>query len=115
MTSNRKYSRHNFLQMSKGRTIPATVIKIVTLMGVSATSERNSLITNLLHDGLENLPDKNKSRIKETCIAYSNLPHPKKYYMSRSVLKRLISLVLWIKDKSRTGGAIESPTGIAKV
>ena len=43
--------------MSKNRKIPDTIIQIVTLMGISVAAERNSLIDDLLSDGLENLSD----------------------------------------------------------
>ena len=92
----------------------AEIIQIATLMFMLVAEESNILVADLLSDGLENLTEETESGIKDACISYSKLPHPDNYNISRSFLKRMIFLTLWVKYKNRTGESIEFPTGIAK-
>ena len=52
-----KDSCYNVVQLSKSRKMPAMIIQIITLIGISLAVKSNSLISDLITDALENLSE----------------------------------------------------------
>ena len=52
-----KDSCYNVVQLSKSRKMPAMIIQIITLIGMSLAVKSNSLISDLITDALENLSE----------------------------------------------------------
>ena len=76
---------------------------------MSVQRERNYLISDMLPDGLENLVDENEEEINSACVSYSkpsNVGTPASpvrliFQVSMPVLRRLVQLMRWVKDRDR--------------
>lgn len=80
-----------------------TTINILTWSGMSTAAHRNVVIADLLPepDGIANLVDETKDRIKSTYIAYAKRTN-NAFNVSHTTVKRLTSLMYWVQDKERT-------------
>ena len=65
-------------------------------------------------DRLENLLDETEEGIRDTCVQYNRGTDPDRFRVSRSVIKKLISLMHWVKDKNQVQERIEFPTGTSQ-
>ena len=82
---------------------------------MSTVAHRNVVIADLLPepDGIANLVDETKDRIKSTYIAYAKRTN-NAFNVSHTTVKRLTSLMYWVQDKERTSDDIHFEAGTTR-
>ena len=86
-----------------------TVIDMLTWMGVSVARNRQAIIADLLPhpEGIGNLKDETADGIKDACESYSKRgPENQRFIVSRTTIKRITSLMHWVKDRHRLAEAM---------
>ena len=94
--------------------MPVPVEEILTFIGMTVQANRIVLEQDLLPapGGLRNLINEDADGITETCASYYKAGDPtNRFKISRTVVKRLISLMYWVKDKNRINEEIEFDDG----
>ena len=82
--------------------MPININQILTFIGVGSTAHRTIISQDMLPalDRLENLLDETEEGIRDTCVQYNRGTDPDRFRVSRSVIKKLISFMHWVKDKN---------------
>ena len=93
--------------------MPVTVNQILTYLGIDTAAHRAIISADLMPNPgkLENLLDETEEGIKDTCLSYNRGDPGDRIRISRSVVKKLVSLMHWAKDKHRVNERIEFPNG----
>ena len=85
-------------------------------IGFLVQQERSYVITDMLPDRLKDLVEETLAGIRGSCIGHTKIPpvgkSVQRFNVSRPVLRRLISLMLWAKDKRGLGEYMEFVAGI---
>ena len=89
-------------------------VNILTYIGLTVARERNHIIADMLPDGMDDMADETEEGIRTACVGYTKIPNTGRFTVSRPVLKRLISLMHWAKDKRRLGEDCEFPAGTTR-
>ena len=85
-------------------------VAILTQIGVSTVGARNAIINDLFPGGLEDLQYLSKTDIKDACAAYAKRTVGS-FVVSQLHTKRIISLMLWVRDQERIGEIAEFANG----
>ena len=82
--------------------MPVTVNQILTYLGIDTAAHRTIISADLMPNPgkLENLLDETEEGIKDTCLSYNRGDPGGRIRISRSVVKKLISLMHWEKEKT---------------
>ena len=97
--------------------MPVAVNQILTFIGIVTASHRTIISEDLLPNPgkLENLIDDTEEGIKDACSAYNLSGNPSsRFKVSRTVVKRIISLMHWAKDQHSVNGVIQFPNGTSQ-
>ena len=91
-------------------------MNILTQLGVSTAAHRTTISDDILPAPglLENLLDETENGIVETCAGYNRGDGNRRFRVSRAVVKKLVSLMYWAKDKHRVQEAIEFEDGTTR-
>ena len=93
-----------------------SIANILTQLGVSSLAQRTTISDDILPSPglLENLLDETENGIVETCAGYNRGEGNRRFRVSRTVVKKLISLMHWAKDKHRVQENIEFENGTTR-
>ena len=64
-----------------------------------------------LPDRLSSLLDETKEGIEDTCMSYTKLGQNDRFRLSRVIVKRLVALMYWVRDRERLESPVSFPTG----
>ena len=80
--------------------MPVNINQILTFIGVGSAAHRAIISQDMLPapDRLENLLDETEEGIRDTCVQYNRGTDPDRFRVPRSVIKKLISLMHWVKE-----------------
>ena len=74
------------------------------------------MIIDMLTNGLNNLVEETEEGIQGACVGYTKIPpvgnSVRRFNVSRPVLRRLMSLMIWANDKRRLGEGVKFVAGI---
>ena len=91
-----------------------TILQILTHLGISTPAHRAIIKEDLLPapDGLSNLVNETEEGINDMCMAYNRAGDPAvRFKVSRTAIKRLVSLMHWVKDQERIGAVARFAAG----
>lgn len=93
--------------------MPLTHTQILTYIGITIANQRNTVADDLipLPDRLSSLLDETKEGIEDTCMSYTKLGQNDRFRLSRVIVKRLVALMYWVRDRGRLDFPVSFPNG----
>lgn len=91
-----------------------TISTVMRWCGITVVAQQRIVIADLAPNpgGLGNLVAETESGIKDACLSYTKLqPEDTRFRLSRVVVKRLVNLMLWAKDRHRLNESVEFENG----
>ena len=79
--------------------MPITVSQVLEWIGITDAAQKRAVTADLAPnpEKFSNLIDETQEGIKDVCDSYTKLEQ-NSFRLSRSVIKQLVSLMLWAKD-----------------
>lgn len=95
--------------------MPITVSQVLEWIGITDAAQKRAVTADLAPnpEKFSNLIDETQEGIKDVCDSYTKLEQDS-FRLPRSVIKRLVSLMLWAKDCHRLDEGTEFPNGTTK-